>query len=308
MRRILIALPIAFFLVPVLRILPSEAATFSLSGGSTGIVGDWLSISLTTGLSPDTTLAYGMTYTQALGTEPLLSITRRSSLAGEWNLGLTASRGGLGGDYRVERLPEATVWRTAPLLGPFLSYTLEAGAANYIVRPVGLTGIRGTAAVTVSTAQIPLDPALGVSASAGYRQNVYSSGGSHSAWWASTQFSFTFSPSLSTSFTYFRQDPWSTSPLLFDTMGASNYLAGSASLTPAPGITIGHGQTYDFLAKTFSSRTFSVNLTLAPGVVGGLSWDDVGRQLAISLSTPEIGYVTMNLVLPTGRVSVSYTR
>jgi hypothetical protein len=307
MRRHLIALTVAFSLILVLRVLPSEASV-SLSGGNTGIVGDWLSISLTTGLGPDATLAYGTTYTQVLGLEPLLSVSGRGSLPDGWNVGLTISRGGLGGDYRVERLPEATVWRTAPLLGPFLSYTLEWGAANYIVRPVGLTGIRGTTAVTVSTAQIPLDRFIGVSASAGYRQNGYSIGGTNSAWWASTQFSFTVSPSVSSSLTYFRQDPWGISPLLFDTMGASNYVAGSASLTPAPGLTIGHSQTYDFLARAVSSRTYSLNLTLAPGVVGGLSWDDVARQLVTSVSTPDIGYISMILVLPTGRVFLSYTR
>jgi hypothetical protein len=307
MRRYLIALTVGLSLIPVLRVLPSEASV-SVSGGSSGTVGNWLSISLTTGLGPDATLAYGTTYTQVLGLEPLLSVSARGSLPDGWNVGLTASRGGLGGDYRVERLPEATVWRTAPLLGPFLSYTLEWGAANYVVRPVGLTGIRGTTAVTVSTAQIPLDSRIGVSASAGYRQNGYSVGGTHSAWWASTQVSYTVSPSLSSSFTYFRQDPWSTSPLLFDTMGASNYVAGSASFTPARGLTIGHGQTYDFLARAISSRTYSFNLTLAPGVVGGLSWDDVARQLTTSLSTPDIGYVSMILELPTGRVFLSYTR
>jgi len=307
MRRHLIALAMAFSLVLLLRVFPSEASV-SLSGGNTGIVGDWLSISLTTGLGPDATLAYGTTYTQALGPEPLLSVTGRGLFPDGWNVVLTASRGTLGGDYRVERLPEATVWRTAPLLGPFLSYTLEWGAANYVVRPVGLTGIRGTMAVTVSTAQIPLDPAIGISASAGYRQNGYSIGGAHSAWWASTQVTFTVSPSVSSSFAYFRQDPWNTSPLLFDTMSASNYVAGSASWTPAPGLTLGHGQTYDFLARTISNRTYSFNLTLAPGVVGGLSWDDVTRKLTTSVSTPDIGYVSMILELPTGRVFLSYTR
>jgi hypothetical protein len=307
MRRYLIALTVAFSLIIVLRVLPSEASV-SISGGNTGVVGDWFSISLTTGLGPGTTLAYGTTYTQALGLEPRLSVSRRGSLPDGWNVELTASRGGLGGDYRVERLPEAIVWRTAPLLGPLLSYNLEWGAANYVVRPVGLTGIRGTTAVTVSTAQIPLDPAIGVSASAGYRQNGYSVGGTHSAWWASTQVSITVSPILSSSVTYFRQDPWNTSPLLFDTMGAANYVAGSASFTPAPGLTIGHGQTYDFLARATSSRTYSFNLTLAPGVVGGLSWDDVSRRLTTSVSTPDIGYVSMILELPTGRVFASFTR
>ncbi len=307
MRRHLIALTVAVSLILVLRVLPAEAS-ISLSGGNTGIVGDWLSISITTGLGPGTTLAYGTTYTQALGPESLLSISKRGSLPDGWNAGLTVSRGGLGGDYRVERLPEAIVWQTAPLLGPFLSYTLEWGAANYVVRPVGLTGIRGTLAVTVSTAQIPLNPLVGVSASAGYRKNGYSVGGTHSAWWASTQVSFTVSPGLSSSVTYFRQDPWSTSPLLFDTMGASNYLAGSASFTAGPGLTLGYGQTYDFLASAISSRTYSFNLTLAPGVVGGLSWDDVTRRLTTSVSTPDIGFISMILELPTGRVFASYTR
>jgi hypothetical protein len=307
MLRRLLATHVAFFLASLL-ITSSSEASVSLSGGNTGIVGDWVTISFTTGLGPDATLAYGTTYTQVLGLEPLLSVSGRGSLPDGWNVGLTVSRGGLGGDYRVERLPEATVWRTTPLLGPFLSYTLEWGAANYVVRPVGLTGIRGTAAVTVSTAQIPLDSVVGVSASAGYRQNGYSIGGTHSAWWASMQFSFTVSPSVSSSLTYFRQDPWSTSPLLFDNMGASNYIAGSASFTPAPGMTIGHGQTYDFLARAISSRTYSFNLTLAPGVVGGLSWDDVTRKLTTSVSTPDIGYVSMILELPTGRVFLSYTR
>jgi hypothetical protein len=200
------------------------------------------------------------------------------------------------------------VWQTAPLLGPFLNYTLEWGAANYIVRPVGLTGIRGTTAVTVSTAQIPLDRVIAVSASAGYRQNGYSIGGTNSAWWASTQFSLNFSSSLSSSFTYFRQDPWGTSPLLFDTMGPSNYAAGSVTVTPGPGLTIGHSQTYDFLGRAISSRTYSFNLTLAPGVVGGLSWDDIARRLTTSVSTPDLGYVSMVLELPTGRVFLSYTR
>jgi hypothetical protein len=307
MRGQLIALIVTFFLILVPSVSPTDAAV-SLSGGSSGIVGDWLSVSLTTGLGSDGTLAYGTTYSRVLGLEPFLSITGRGTLPDGWNVALTASRGGLGGDYRVERLPEATVWRTTPLLGPLLSYTLEWGAANYVVRPVGLTGIRGTTAVTVSTAQIPLDRVIGVSASAGYRQNGYSTGGTHSAWWASTQFSFNFSSNLSSSFTYFRQDPWSTSPLLFDTMGASNYMAGSVAFTPAPGLTIGHSQTYDFLGRAISSRTYSFNLTLAPGVVGGLSWDDVTRKLTTSVSTPDLGYVSMVLELPTGRVFVSYTR
>jgi hypothetical protein len=307
MRGYLIGLIVAFSLVLVLIVLPSDAAV-SFSSGSSGVVGDWLSISLTTGLSPDATLAYGTTYTQGLGLEPLLSITGRSTLPDGWNVGFTASRGGFGGDYRVERLPEVTVWRTAPLLGPFLSYNIEWGVANYVVRPVGLTGIRGTTAVTVSTAQIPLDRVITVSASAGYRQDGYSIGGANSAWWASTQFSFNFSSSLSSSFTYFRQDPWGTSPLLFDTMGASNYAAGSVTVTPGPGLTIGHSQTYDFLGRAISSRTYSFNLTLAPGVVGGLSWDDVSRQLTTSVSTPDLGYVSVVLQLLTGRVSLSYTR
>jgi hypothetical protein len=307
MRGNLIASIVISFLGLVSGALPSDAAV-SFSGGNTGIVGDWLSISLTTGLGADATLAYGTTYTQALGVEPLLSISGRGTLPDGWNVRLIASRGGLGGDYRVERLPEATVWQTAPLLGPFLNYTLEWGAANYIVRPVGLTGIRGTTAVTVSTAQIPLDRVIAVSASAGYRQNGYSIGGTNSAWWASTQFSLNFSSSLSSSFTYFRQDPWGTSPLLFDTMGPSNYAAGSVTVTPGPGLTIGHSQTYDFLGRAISSRTYSFNLTLAPGVVGGLSWDDIARRLTTSVSTPDLGYVSMVLELPTGRVFLSYTR
>jgi hypothetical protein len=307
MRGNLIASIVISFLGLVSGALPSDAAV-SFSGGNTGIVGDWLSISLTTGLGADATLAYGTTYTQALGVEPLLSISGRGTLPDGWNVRLIASRGGLGGDYRVERLPEATVWQTMPLLGPFLSYTLEWGAANYIVRPVGLTGIRGTTAVTVSTAQIPLDRVIAVSASAGYRQNGYSIGGTNSAWWASTQFSLNFSSSLSSSITYFRQDPWGTSPLLFDTMGASNYLGGSVTVTPGPGLTIGHSQTYDFLGKAISGRTYSFNLTLAAGVVGGFSWDDIARRLTTSVSTPDLGYVSMVLELPTGRVFLSYTR
>jgi hypothetical protein len=302
-----IALLVAFFFVLVSTVSPSEAAV-SFSGGSSGLVGDWLSISLTTGLGSDATLAYGTTYSQALGLEPLLAITGRGTLPDGWNVGLTASRGGFGGDYRVERLPEVTAWKTMPLLGSFLSYTLEWGAANYIVRPVGLTGIRGTTAVTVSTAQIPLDRVIAVSASAGYRQNGYSIGGINSAWWASTQFSLNFSSSLSSSITYFRQDPWGTSPLLFDTMGGSNYVGGSVTVTPGPGLTIGHSQTYDFTGKAISGRTYSLNLTLAPGVVGGLSWDDIARQLTTSVSTPDLGYVSMVLQLPTGRVFLSYTR
>jgi hypothetical protein len=307
MRGYLIAPIVALFLVLVSRVLPSDAAV-SFSGGSSGMVGDWLSISLTTGLGSDATLAYGTTYSQILGLEPLLSISGRGMLPDGWNVGLTASRGGFGGDYRVERLPEVTVWRTTPLLGPFLSYTLEWGAANFIVRPVGLTGIRGTTAVTVSTAQIPLDQVIAVSASAGYRQNGYSIGGTNSAWWASTQFSFNFSSSLSSSFTYFRQDPWGTSPLLFDTMGASNYAAGSVTVTPGPGLTLGHSETYDFIGRTISGRAFSFGLTLAPGVVGGLTWDDIARRLTTSVSTPDLGYVSMVLELPTGRVFLSYTR
>jgi hypothetical protein len=91
-------------------------------------------------------------------------------------------------------------------------------------------------------------------------------------------------------------------------MGASNYVAGSASFTPALGLTIGHSQTYDFLASAISSRTYSFNLTLAPGVVGGFSWDDISRRLTTSVSTPDLGYVSMILELPTGRVFLSYTR
>src|SRR5574337_422157 len=85
MRGYLIALIVAFFLVLVSGVLPSNAAV-SFSGGNTGIVGDWLSISLTTGLGSDATLAYGTTYTQVLGLEPLLSITGRGTLPDGWNV------------------------------------------------------------------------------------------------------------------------------------------------------------------------------------------------------------------------------
>jgi hypothetical protein len=95
--------------------------------------------------------------------------------------------------------------------------------------------------------------------------------------------------------------------LLFDTMGGANYVAGSVTVTPGPGLTIGHSQTYDFLGRTISGRTFSLNLTLAPGVVGGLSWDDIARQLKTSVSTPDLGYVSVVLELPTGHVSLSYS-
>ena len=82
------------------------SAQMSLTGGYTSILGHYASGGWGFRLSPATTFTLGSTFSETFGLEPLVGLTTVQQLNRGWNATATVSRGGLGGDYRVERLPD----------------------------------------------------------------------------------------------------------------------------------------------------------------------------------------------------------
>ena len=283
-------------------------AQISLAGGYNSILGLYASAGWGFPVMPATTLTVGATYTEALGLEPLLSLTRTSPLAPGWSLSLTAARGGFGGDYGVDRLPEVTLSGGGRVGATPLNYGLEAGLGHFLVRPAGLSGVRGTLAAQVSTSPIPLGPFLSAGASTGYRQNLYSGPTLHGAWWGSAWLSVAPAPVLSTVFTYFRQEASGTSPLLFDAMGKDEYVAGAATLTVGQGITLQHSQTYSLISRAISARVYGATVALERRQAFGVSWDDVPRKLTVSYTRAGVGSFSVTWEVPTQRVWFSFSR
>lgn len=253
-----------------------------LRGGSNSILGFYAAGGLGFAVGPGYTLVLGITYTERSGYEPLITLSRVAPVGSGWTLAATASRGDFGGDYRVDRLPEITFTRSGPLAGAILHYGLEAGAGYFVVQPNNLGGARGTVSVSLSTSPFRPTGTATLSASTGYRQYAYGSGEAHGAWWGSASLSLTPTPSLATTFTYLRQTPSGSSPLLFDAMGEENYVAGSANLRLSENLSLQHSQTYSFITNAISGRVYGISLTVAGGHTFTVSWDDIAQKLSAS--------------------------
>ncbi len=255
-----------------------------LHGSSNAILGQYVSGGLGFELGAGTVLTLGMTYTELRGIEPLVALSMTRPITPAWNLTVLASTGDLGGDYRVDRLPEITVSRSGPIAGAALTYRLEAGVGHFVVQPADLSGARGVVAGQIATPPIPLGSALTADASTGYRHYAYSAGASHGAWWASAGLSLAPAPGLSVALTYFRQVPSGSSPLLFDAMGEENSARGSASFRVSPTATLTHSQKYSFISRSIEERVYRISFTAAGGVTLSVSYDDVPRKLTASIS------------------------
>lgn len=261
-----------------------EIREIVLRGSSNAILGFHATAGLGFFLGGGTRLTLGMTYTEKLGYEPLITLSRTTPVASGWNLTLLASRGDFGGDYRVDRLPEITLSRGGPVAGSSLSYNLEAGAGYFIVRPGDLNGFRGVLAGSLTTAPISVPGFAALSFGTGYRQYFYSSGTFHGAWSGSATLSVTPAPRLGLTFTYFRQVASGSSPLLFDGMGEENYLGGALSLRLSDRVTLQHSQKYSFITSAISERIYGVTISVVGGHAVGVSWDDIAQKLSVSLS------------------------
>lgn len=255
-----------------------------LHGSSNAILGHYFSGGLGFDLGAGTVITLGMTYTELRGTEPLIALAVTRPISPGWNLTAVASSGELGGDYRVDRLPEITLSRSGPLAGAAFTYGLEAGAGYFVVRPGDLSGVRGIVAGRIATPAIRLGPILTADASTGYRHYAYSAGASHGAWWASAGLSLAPAPGVSAALTYLRQVPSGSSPLLFDAMGEENYARGSASLRVSPAATLTHSQKYSFISRSIEERVYGISLAGPGGVTLNVSYDDVPRKVTASIS------------------------
>ncbi|MDI6773526.1 MAG: hypothetical protein QME77_13220 [bacterium] len=255
-----------------------------LNGSSNAILGQYFSGGLGFELGAGTVITLGMTYTELRGAEPLITLSMTRPISPVWNLTALASIGDLGGDYRVDRLPEITLSRSGPLAGAALTYGLEAGVGYFVVRPGDLSGVRGVVAGRIATPSIRLGSTLTADASAGYRHYAYSAGASHGAWWASAGLSLAPAPRLSTALTYLRQIPSGSSPLLFDAMGEENYARGSASFRVSPIATLTHSQKYSFISRSIEERVYGLSFAAPGGVTLNVSYDDVPRKLTASIS------------------------
>src|SRR3970040_543362 len=83
----------------VLCLAGPARAQFTLTGGVNGILGIYLSAGRILTVAPGTTLTLGLTYSEVLKTEPLISVTMAYPISRGWTAAVTASMGGLGGDY-----------------------------------------------------------------------------------------------------------------------------------------------------------------------------------------------------------------
>ena len=286
--------------------LPKITRIF-LSGGLNSILGMNLASGLGFGLGSGTTLTLGATWTEILGLEPFAAYDIATSTGSGWNLSMTASHGGFGGDYRVDRLPEITVTRGGRIAGP-LYYGLDAGVGYYLVRPNPVSGIRGTLGAQVATSPISVSTFLSVSGSTGYRQNVYAGSQVHSAWWYSVQVSVIPSPVFSTAFTYFRQDPKGITPLLFDNIDQKNEIMGTVSFRFGPAVAYQHSQTYSYVSQSISARVYTVNLSFGQAQSVGMSWDDVPQKISAYYSSPNLGTVSLSWEVPKKLFLIGFSR
>ncbi len=278
-------------------------------GGNNALLGNYGALGLGFAVSPDTTFTLGSTYTDALGLEPLVALTQTRRVASDWTLSWTLSRGDFNGDYRVERVPEVTL-TTGGNVGS-VGYSFQMGAGHFLVRTPSLEAVRGVLQGQIGTSAFPPGSFLGLSASTGYTQYIYSgSGALHGAWWGAVQLSVAPEAILSMVFTYYRQIPSgvSTSPLLFDTIGQDHYIAGTATLKAVEAVTVQHSQTYSLMSQSITARVYTLTVLLRPGQSAGISWDEVPRKLSFSYSQADLGTVTLGWEVTTQRVSFGFQR
>ena len=258
-----------------------QVVQFVLRGGSNSILGDYYQLGLGFRLRGGT-LLFGGTYTDVFGLEPYLAFTRPWSLPSGWTFTFLASYGDLGGDYRVNRLPEVTLSRRVPLSGP-LAFVLDLSAGYYVVRPNNLSGGR-VSAVPQLTATFPLGTAATLTGTLGYRYYGYFDTMSNAQWWGSAVLTLSPSPAFALTFTYLYQDAWGVSPLLFDALSDDHTLAGAVRLRVSPALTLQHSQTYSFISRTISARVYTATLSTPQGLSISVSYDDVPQTLSFSLS------------------------
>ncbi len=278
-----------------------------LRGGSNSILGNFGSVGLGFALTADTTFTLGSTFTDTMGFEPLVALTQTKPIGRDWTLSWTLSRGDFGGDYRVERVPEVT-FTNGGNVGS-LGYSVQVGVGHFLVRPVGLDGVRGALQGQVTTPAVPPESLLGLSASTGYTEYIYSgSGALHGAWWGSVQLSVAPGAVLSTVFTYFRQITSGTSPLLFDAIGPDHYVAGTATLKLGEAVTVQDTQTYSLVSQSISGRVYTVTVLLRPGLSVGVNWDDIAQKVSFSYNQSDFGALTLGWEVATQTVSLGYQR
>lgn len=274
---------LALTIVLVTLTISPAAGQYTATGSKNAILGIYLSAGRMVTLAPWTTLTLGATYSETLGTEPLVALGYSRPLSGGWNVAFVASSGGIGGDYRVDRLPEVSLSRGAQLPGTGLFYGLELGAGNYTVRPNGLTGYRFHAAARLSTPAYPLGRFAGTAAEIGYRQFAYTAA-AHGAGWGTARLTITPAPPLSLTFSYLRQIPSGSSPLLFDAMGEESTLSGSVSFRVLPAVTLSHAQAYSYLSGALVDRIYGLSVTVPGGPTISVSWDTVDQTGSLSFS------------------------
>lgn len=299
----LVAVALLMFLV----VRPASAQV-TLTGGSNTILGIYFSIGSILTLAPWTTLTLGATYTSILNTEPLISFRFARPLRG-WTLTFNTTLGGLVGDYRVDRLPEIRLTRQAPL-GAHLSYSLDFGLGNFRVWPGNLAAIRADVGMQVSTLPITLSRSLSAGALIGYRQYMYFNPAQarHSAWWTSAYVSWRPLPTVAATLSYFRQEIWGASPLLFDAMGRDQYVTGTLSVRPTPRITLTHTQTYSFVSRAISARVYGGQIALRDGQSVVVSWDDVPRTFSLSYGRSGFGALGVSWTIPTNVWAITFSR
>lgn len=269
--------------------VPSLAAQppYTLTGGKNAILGTYLSAGRRIPVG-DITETLGLTWSEVLGIEQLAAISYSQPVGNGWTFNAGVSYGGIGGDYRVNRLPEIRFTKSAPISILPLSYSLGFGVAYYMVRPVALSGFRTDFSVQLDTTPYTVSPNATLSSGITYAYQVYDHGGPDSGAWGSVTLTLTHSPSLSTSFTYFREITAGTSPLLFDNLTESNYVLGLVSLVVSPGFTVQHSQEYSFLSNSLIDRIYSVIVTTQPDFVApwlvnvSLGYDDIAQKWSLS--------------------------
>ncbi len=259
-----------------------QITQFVLRGGSNSILGAYYQGGLGFRFAGGT-LLLGAVYTDVLALEPYIAFTRPWSLHSGWTLTFLASYGDLGGDYRVDRLPEIALSRGASIPGTPLAYSLDLGLGYYSVRPGPLTAARASA-VPQLTATFPLGTTTTLKGTLGYRYYVYTDAMPTGQWWGSAVLTLNPSNTLSMTFTYLFQDAWGSSPLVFDALSDDHTLAGAVNLRVSPALTLQHSQTYSFISQTISARVYGMTVTLPQGFSLSVSFDDVPQKLTVSLS------------------------
>lgn len=263
----------------------SGTQRITLYGSKSPALGNYLSGGVETTVD-ELIETLGLTWSEATGIEPLTTLSYWHPIGDQWMLNAALGFGGLGGglgnDYRVNRLPEVHAIRNLAIPGSPFSFSLDIGAGSFTVRPGNLSSVRENITARLYANIIRLSPDISLNGNVSYAYQIYGSSNPNGAATGTMNLSVTYSPSVSTILTYFRQMATGSSPLLFDNLPEDSYTIGVANLALSPDVTLQYSQKYSFIFASVVDRTYAVVVS-NPALNLSIGYDNVPQAWLLTL-------------------------